>query len=854
MADRTYNPASIEPRWQAYWDEIKLFCADPDPSRPEYYILTMFPYPSGTLHMGHVINYTIGDVMVRYHIMQGKNVLSPMGWDSFGLPAENAAIKAGVHPADHTRSNIDLMRRQMKRAGWGYDWRREIATSHPAYYKWTQWLFLQLYKRGLACKKRAPVNWCPNCRTVLANEQVLNGECERCSTQVEQRDLEQWFFTMSQFAQRLLDNHERLKGWPARVLKMQKEWIGRSEGARIDFEITETGEALPAFTTRVDTLYGVTFMCLAPEHPLIEKLVRGTPQENEVMEAVREMRRQGTAERERLDMEKRGVFTGFHVINPVNDEQVPLWVANFALMTYGTGAVMAVPAHDQRDFEFARKYGLPIRVVIQPPDENLEPATMTAAYEHDGVQVNSGPFDGLPNREAIEKISQFLAAKGKGGAAVNYRLRDWLLSRQRYWGAPIPIIYCDKCGAVPVPEDQLPVLLPRDVEFRPTGESPLAACEEFLHTECPACRGPARRETDTMDTFVDSSWYLFRYVSPRLENAVFDKSEVDYWLPVDLYIGGIEHAAMHLTYFRFFAMALHDLGLLPFEEPAKGLFCQGMICAVAHHCEQCKWLAREDVENARCKHCGGPVQSEMAKMSKTKLNTVSPDELIQEHGADTLRLYILSDAPPDRDQIWSMEGLFGASRFLQRLWNMVQEHAAAMAGSPAVSSLDGASTEESRSVIRRAHRTVQRVTDDIESEMHFNTAIAAVMELMNEVRGAGDLAPGVRRFAFETALRLLAPFVPHIAEELWQVLGNAPSIFRQGWPKPEPAALKLDEIEMPVQVNGRLRGHIRVRVDADQAELERLALVEERVAAHLRDKTVRKVIIVPGRLINVVTD
>ncbi len=850
--NKDYRFNDIEPKWQAYWNEIGLFKARRDPSKPKYYCLTMYPYPSGALHMGHVINYTIGDVIVRYRLMQGYNVLSPMGWDSFGLPAENAAIKLGIHPEDSTNANIDKMRAQIQRAGWGYDWSREIATSHPGYYKWTQWLFLKFYEKGLAIKKRAPVNWCPSCNTVLANEQVHAGSCERCGTTVEQKDLEQWFFAMSKYAQRLLDNHAQLKGWPERVIKMQQEWIGRSEGARVDFTIAETGDTLSCFTTRPDTLYGVTFMSLAPEHPIIPKLVKGKPNEAEVLEAVRRMRLQGTSEREAVDTEKVGVFIGCHVINPVNGERVPLWVANFAVMTYGTGAVMSVPAHDQRDFEFAKKYGLPIRIVIQPPDRELDPDAMTEAYEDDGVQVNSQQFDGMPNREAIRAISQYLKEIGKGEPTVNYRLRDWLLSRQRYWGAPIPIIYCDDCGVVPVPEEDLPVRLPREVEFKPTGESPLASCEAFVNCACPKCGKPARRETDTMDTFVDSSWYFLRYCSPRDEERVFDPEEVRYWMPVDQYIGGIEHATMHLIYCRFFTMVLHDLGLVDFDEPATNLFCQGMVCKEAHYCQKCKWLKDDEVFEGKCQKCGGPVVSEVTKMSKTKLNTVSPDEIMNSMGADTVRLYMLSDTPPDRDQVWSDEALRGAHRTINRVWATVRERLDAIrdvdafAGDPA--SLSG----DSDALYRKTHQTIRRVTDAFETNWTFNTAIAALIELLNEIRARGDAAPAVQRAALETLVTLMAPITPHLCEELWEALGREPSIFRAPWPECDEAALVQDTVELPVQVNGKVRARIRVPADADQDAVSAAALADETVQKFLQGREPKKVIVVPGRLVNVV--
>ena len=852
MPTKDYVFADIEPKWQAYWEDIGLFEARRDGSKPKYYCLTMYPYPSGALHMGHVMNYTIGDVLVRYHLMKGFNVFSPMGWDSFGLPAENAAIKLGVHPEDSTRQNIDKMRSQIKRAGWGYDWRRELATSDPEYYKWTQWLFLKFYHNGLAVKKRAAVNWCGTCSTVLANEQVHNGHCERCDAAVEQRDLEQWFFSMSKYAQRLLENHARLDGWPERVLKMQAEWIGRSEGAQVEFEIAETGETLSCFTTRPDTLYGVTFMCLAPEHPLIEKLVKGLPQEAEVMAAVRKMRQQGTSEREQADTEKVGVFTGCHVVNPVNREKVPLWVANFAVMTYGTGAVMSVPAHDQRDFEFARKYGLPVRVVIKPADRDLVADDMDEAYEEDGVQVNSGPFDGMPNREAIPKIAEHLEKMGKGKASVSYRLRDWLLSRQRYWGAPIPMIYCDACGAVPVPEEDLPVLLPRDVEFVPTGESPLALCESFVNAPCPKCGKPAKRETDTMDTFVDSSWYFLRYCSPRDASQAYDRGEVEYWMPVDQYVGGIEHATMHLVYCRFFTQVLHDLGLLPFDEPATKLFCQGMVCKMAHYCPKCKWVPEEDVLEGVCQVCGQKVKSEVIKMSKSKLNTINPDETMANLGADTLRLYILSDTPPDREQVWNDEGLHGAHRLIGRFWAAVRENLPKIERVPALEAPAAGLDPASTALHRKTHQTIKRVTENLDDEMHFNTAISAVIELLNEIRSQTSASPAVVRKALETMVTMLSPVIPHVAEELWQDLGHEPSIFNMPWPTWDESALTEEVMELPIQVNGKLRGRIQVPADASETAIREAALADEAVQKHLAGREPKKVIVVPGRLVNVV--
>jgi leucyl-tRNA synthetase len=852
-----YDFKALEAKWQQYWEDERTFVARDDDPRPGYYCLTMYPYPSGILHAGHLLAYTISDVIVRYTRMRGFNVLCPMGWDSFGLPAENAAIKAGVPPRENVAKNVEIMRRQMRRAGWGFDWSREVATSHPGYYRWTQWFFLQFYKTGLAFKKMAPVNWCPDCQTVVANEQVKDGRCERCNSDIEQRDLRQWFFKMSAYAQRLLDGHAELTGWPDRVIKMQEEWIGRSEGAMISFTVAETGEELPIFTTRPDTLWGVTFMSLAPEHPMIERLVQGTDREADVMAAVREMRRQGTSEREMVDMEKVGVWTGCHVVNPVNGRQVPLWVANFALMTYGTGAVMAVPAHDQRDFEFARKYDLPIEVVIEPPDQTLDPATMTEAYIDAGVMANSGPFDGRNNFEAIPDICAYLAKEGKGEATVNYRLRDWLISRQRYWGCPIPIVYCDACGEVPVPDEQLPVRLPDQLdEYAPRGRSPLAASDDFVNTTCPTCGGPAKRETDTIDTFIDSSWYFLRYLSPRDGERPFDPDAVRKWMPVDQYTGGIEHATMHLIYFRFFTMVLHDLGLLDFDEPAPNLFCQGMLCKTAYYCPTDKWLHESDVDldAMTCRQCGAAVESEMTKVSKTKLNTIDPDQVLNEHGADAMRLMVLSDTPPDRDQPWSGEGLDGAGRFLRRLWTAVHEQRHALLGAEPFAgdptTLDG----DDRTLCRAVHETIRSATEDYGETRHFNTAIARVFELMNAVKAAKGAGPAVQRLAYETAIKVLAPITPHVCEELWCALGHEPSIVDAPWPECDDRALVVDEVEIVVQVMGKVRSRITVPAGATEDQLREAALADANVASHVEGKTVRKVIVVPGRLVNIVAN
>ena len=854
-----YDFHAIETRWQAAWKEQKLFAADPNADK-RFYCLTMFPYPSGVLHMGHVINYTLGDIISRYYLLQGYNLLSPMGWDSFGLPAENAAIRTGTHPQPFTEKNIEKMTAQMQRAGWGYDWMREVATSHEDYYRWTQWLFLQFYKNGLALKKTAPVNWCDPCGTVLANEQVHDGKCERCGTDVQQKDMSQWFFAMSRYAQRLLDGHEKLRGnWPDAVLAMQEDWIGRSEGARVDFTVAETGETLPIFTTRPDTLFGVTFMSLAPEHPLVEKLVAGTKHEDRVMSIVREMRRQGTSEKDIAEREKVGVWTGFHVINPVNGDKVPLWVANFALMSYGTGAVMAVPAHDQRDFEFARKYDIPIKIVIAPPDHSLDPTTMTEAYVDAGTMIQSGPFNGRNNREAMPDIITWLETQSFGKKTINYRLRDWLISRQRYWGAPIPIIYCESCGIVPVPDTDLPVRLPHDVQFKEGHGNPLASSESFLNCACPQCGENARRETDTMDTFVDSSWYFLRYCDPHNTEAPFDARVLQHWMPVDQYIGGIEHATMHLIYARFFTMVLHDIGLIDFEEPFKRLFCQGMVCKTAYFCETHKWLPEDDVGGKRegdimidgtCKHCGTPVKSEMTKISKSKYNVVDPDKMFDRFGADTVRLYMVSDAPPDKMQVWSESGIHGAWRLLTRLWTLVLNQIPSLSqpGEPIPDKL-----EQTDIVLRRkTHQCVQRVTEAIEGGFQFNTAIARCNELLALFRASADsVHPAVRRETIEFVLRVLSPIVPHFTEELWSRLGNTQSIFRCGWPQADKNVARENEVEMPVQINGKIRARLQFPTDTDQTTVEETALAHPDVRRWLQDKTIRKIIVVPNKLVNI---
>ncbi len=816
-----YNFREIEPKWQKYWRENKLFKMDESSPKPTFYCLMMFPYPSAELHVGHGRNYIIGDVLARYKFMKGFNVLAPMGWDAFGLPAENAAIKKNIHPAESTWNNIRRMKKQLTNWGVEYDWDREFASCEPLYCKWTQWLFLQFYKKGLAYKKKAAVNWCPSCATVLANEQVINGECERCGTVVTTRDLEQWFFKITAYAEELLDM-SHMGNWPERVKTMQANWIGKSHGVTIQFKLAETGEPVPCYTTRPDTVFGVTYLVLAPEHPLVEKLTAGTPIEKEVADFVERSRRLDRIKRTSAELEKEGMFIGKHIINPANGEKVPLWIANYALMEYGTGAVMAVPAHDQRDFEFATKYKLPIRIVVQKPDKSLRLETMTGAYEDEGIMVNSGQFDGMASREAIEKIGEWMESKGIGRRTVNYRLRDWLISRQRYWGAPIPIVYCEKCGMVPVPEDQLPVYLPENVEFRPTGESPLARSPEFVNTTCPTCGGPAKRETDTMDTFVDSSWYYMRYLSPHDEQRVFDSALVNKWLPVDQYIGGIEHAILHLMYSRFFTKVMRDLGLITFHEPFHNLFTQGMII------------------------------KDGAKMSKSKGNVVAPDPLIEKYGADTVRVYTLFIGPPDKDAEWNDRAVEGAFRFLNRVWRLIAQHA------DRLQETDGAlpkDLNETERVLRRTgHATTKKVTEDIEERFHFNTAISALMELVNALYTSDleQVRPVVLKEVFEKLVALLYPMAPHISEELWFSLGHTRSLLREPWPEYDRGAIKAEEMTIVVQVNGKVRSRLTVPSDSSEDELKEAALEDSRIVELIDRKKVEKVVVVPRKLVNIV--
>jgi leucyl-tRNA synthetase len=817
--ERKYDFANIERKWQKTWDETGIHVAREDAGKEKYYLLEMFPYPSGKLHMGHVRNYSIGDVMARYWMMRGKNVLHPMGWDAFGLPAENAAIKHGVAPAEWTLENIDNMREQLKTLGISYDWTREEGTCLPDYYKWTQWIFTQFFNKGLAYKKKAAVNWCPSCQTVLANEQVVDGHCERCESLVEKRDLEQWFFKITDYAQRLLDDLEKLPGWPDKVKTMQENWIGRSEGVQIEFTST-SGDPLPVFTTRVDTIHGVTYMVLAPEHPLVQKLIRGTEYEQPVQEFIRKVGKLSFIDRTSSELEKEGMFIGAYAINPMNGEQVPIWTTNYVLYEYGTGAVMGVPGHDQRDYDFAKKYGHGIVRVVAPRD--WDGSELAEAFEsYDGVMVNSGRWDGLTVPEAKKEIADYMETHAIGKRVINYRLRDWLISRQRYWGAPIPIVYCDHCGAQAVPVEQLPVLLPTDVEFKPTGESPLKTSPTFRDTTCPVCGGHAVREMDTMDTFVCSSWYFLRFCDAHNPNEAFNKDVADFWMPVDQYIGGVEHAILHLMYARFFTKVFHDLGLCSADEPFTNLLTQGMVL------------------------------KDGSKMSKTKGNVVSPEEIINRFGADTARLFILFAAPPERDLEWNDTAVEGCSRFLNRVWRTFV----------AVDELGRDNTvptelnEADKTLRRIAHATVKKVGDDIAVRFQFNTAISAIMETINALSEYLESAapkPAVANEAAELLTRLIAPFAPHIAEELWQERGHQGSIHLQAWPDYDEQALAKDTVEIVVQVNGKIRARLTTPAGLNKDELTALVRNDTRFNEWSGGQEPFKLIAIPGTLVNLV--
>ena len=827
MIQEKYAPHDIEAKWQKYWEENKTFKVEMNKDKPKSYVLEMFPYPSGNLHMGHVRNYSIGDVIARFRTMKGFNVLHPMGWDSFGMPAENAAIKHNIPPKKWTLENIANMTRQLKALGLSYDWDREVTTCKEDYYKWTQWFFELFYKRGLAVKKESAVNWCDTCNTVLANEQVIDGKCWRCDHEVVKKDLSQWFFKITDYADELLKDLDLLPGWPERVKTMQHNWIGRSEGLEFSFEIPALNDTVAVYTTRPDTAYGVTFMALAAEHPLIKKICENNPKADEINAFCERVRNQSEIERTSSESEKEGVFTGVYCINPFTGRKVEIWVTNYVLYDYGTGAVMGVPTGDQRDWMFADKYGIEKIVTICPIGKELKLEEMTCAYEEkEGMLVNSGEFTGMEMHKAMSAIMDKAEAEGFGKRRVNYRLRDWLISRQRYWGAPIPIIYCPHCGEVLVPEDQLPVRLPEDVSFTAGAKSPLATSEEFVHCKCPKCGADATRETDTMDTFLCSSWYYLRYTDAHNDKMPFDKELNNYWGPVDQYIGGIEHAILHLLYSRFFVKVLRDAGLVDYDEPFSNLLTQGMVI------------------------------KDGAKMSKSLGNVVSPEEILSKYGADTARLFILFAAPPERELEWSDQGVEGSFRFLNRIWRIVQAFEAVLAQK--VTEYDYSNLSEADKDLRRVlHSSIKKVTNDIETRFNFNTAISTMMELVNALYAYKEAAKepnaGLIYEAISDLIKMMSPFVPHITEELWRGAIDAnSSVHEQSWPECDEEALKVDNVEIVLQVNGKVRGRLTVPAEATKEELEKIAMADANVQAHIGDATVRKVICVPGRLVNIV--
>ena len=831
MADEKelrYDPAAIEPKWQERWAaNPALYAAEPGTTdKPKYYVLEMLPYPSGQLHMGHVRNYSIGDALARYMWMQGYNVLHPMGWDAFGLPAENAALKNNTPPREWTLSNVAAMKRQMLRLGFGYDWANEITTCLPDYYRWNQWFFLRMYERGLAYRKQSKVNWCSLCATVLANEQVIDGCCWRHEDNiVEKRNLEQWFYRITEYAQELLDGLDKLPGWPEKVRTMQRNWIGRSEGTEVDFTVEETGEKIRVFTTRVDTIFGATSVQLAPEHPLVTVLTAGNVDLERQISAMIDEQKVAKETDNLGAVEKEGIALGRFAINPYSGERVPIWVANYVLMEYGTGAIMSVPGHDERDYEFATKYGIEIRRVIREVAESEEDTPMPFESEQ-GLLINSGKFDGLMCGEAMKKMQEAAVRGGFGEAKITFRLRDWGVSRQRYWGTPIPMVNCPKHGLVAVPDDQLPVLLPEKIEITQEGGSPLSRVPEFLNTTCPKCGGPAKRETDTMDTFVDSSWYFYRYTDAKNSLAPFSSAVANYWFPIDQYIGGVEHAILHLIYSRFWTKVMRDLGMITNDEPATRQFSQGMVI------------------------------KDGAKMSKSRGNVISPDDMVARYGADAARMYALFAAPPDRDLDWQEDGVAGISRFLGRVYRVVTRFApvAAQAGSGSVASASGVSL----ALLRKLHQTIAKITQDFAGRWHFNTSIAAIMEFVNELTaaeaalGSGEVAPAVVAELLRSLVLLIAPFAPFLAAELWEELGQSSDVLKASWPVSNPVLAREDEIEIPVQINGKLRAVIRVAADADNGVIERAALAHEKIIEWLVGKTPVKIIIVPGKLVNLV--
>ena len=821
MIDK-YNFSEIEKKWQTKWEEEDAFKVSEDTDKEKYYVLEMFPYPSGKLHMGHVRNYSIGDVVARFKNMQGYNVLHPMGFDSFGLPAENAAIKHGVAPDIWTWDNIHEMEEQLSELGLSYDWDREVCTCHPDYYKWMQWIFIQFYKKGLAYKKENPVNWCPDCQTVLANEQVVDGVCERCGAPVGKKNLSQWYFKITDYAERLLKNLDTLDGWPNKVKIMQKNWIGKSVGAEVDFAIKDDERKLKIFTTRVDTLFGVTYMVLAPEHPYVNSLVEGTEYEQAVKEYIDRCQHMSDIERTSTSNEKTGVFIGKYAINPVNGKEVPIYISDYVLMGYGTGAIMAVPAHDERDFDFATKFGLDIIPVVDPGNPDIDVNNLKEAFVAEGTMINSGKFDGMNNREAIKKVIEWVEEEGIGKATVNYRLRDWLISRQRYWGTPIPMIHCEHCGWVPEKEENLPVLLPTDIEFTGKGESPIATSKTFVDTVCPVCGAPAKREIDTMDTFLDSSWYFLRYCDPKNENEVFDKEKVKYWMNVDQYIGGVEHAILHLMYARFFQMALYDLGLVTDEEPFKNLLTQGM------------------------------VNKDGKKMSKSLGNVVSPAEILEKYGADTARLFILFAAPPEKELDWSDAGVEGSFRFLNRVYRLVYETVQKYGFKTTDFEIRN---DNDKQLNYMANYAVKKVSDDAGGRFQFNTAISTIMEFVNELyryKELPDVNEGLINACIEKLVLILSPFTPHVCEEMWEYLGHTGSLYNVGWPAYDESALVKDSVEIVIQINGKVKEKMSVASGLGRDELQKTVMESEAAVRAVDGRNIVKVIAVPDKLVNIV--
>ena len=829
-----YDPQQIEAKWQKVWSEQDAFRAiDGDTSRPKYYLLEMLPYPSGTLHMGHMRNYTIGDAVARYRRMSGFNVLHPMGWDAFGLPAENAAIKNGTHPREWTNANIEEFRRVLRRFGFSYDWKREISTCDPGYYRWNQWFFLRMLEKGIAFRKKSKVNWCPDCATVLANEQVIDGYCWRHETTlVELKELEQWFFRITQYSDELLEGMSQLQeGWPERVLAMQRNWIGKSQGARVQFAVSGmTTAPIEIFTTRIDTIYGVSALLLSPQHPILAELIAGVPGSNAMEERLKAMRKMSTRAADIATATKEGFFTGRFAVNPFSGEKVPVWVANFVLAEYGTGAVMCVPAHDQRDYEFAEKYHLPVKIVVQPKDGTpLRLDRMSAASTEHGRLVDSGPYTGLTSEQAIEKMAADAKAKNFGQAETTYRLKDWGISRQRYWGTPIPVVYCEKDGIVPVPDDQLPVRLPENVTLTGEGQSPLAGSPEFVNTKCPKCGGPARRETDTMDTFVDSSWYFYRYTDPHNDKAPFDKEKVRYWFTIDQYVGGITHAILHLLYSRFFCKVMRDLGMVQHDEPIARLFTQGM------------------------------VQKGGVAMSKSRGNVVGAIEIAEKYGCDTGRMYMLFAAPPEKDLEWDEQGIEGSARFLNKVYRLVAKQAERIRGiqTDLNAKIDlTAATAKEKTLVRKAHQTLKRVTNDFEVRWHFNTSVALIMQLFNELHDAepldADLNPAILKQVLEMLVLMLSPLAPHIAEELWQMLGHSTGLGAAKWPAYRDDLAREEQFEVIIQINGRLRGKMLVDDGLNDNETLDRALTDPRISVLIDGKQVVKTVVVPKKLVNIV--